>query len=203
MRSGADELKDQTEFAMSEITQLLSAIESGDESASDALLPMVYEELRRLARSRLAGEADGLTLQPTELVHEAYLRLVGGEAAINWNGRGHFFGAAAEAMRRILIDRARRRNARKHGGDRKHVPLDEGEISAPMDDDQKLLQLDSALDAFETYDANKARYVKLRYFAGLTNAEAANAVGVSPATGHRYWVFARAWLQKAMECDSI
>ena len=183
---------------MSKVTQLLSAIESGDNRAADELLPLVYDELRRLARARLAAEPNGQTLQPTELVHEAYLRLVGGGNASEWNGRPHFFGAAAEAMRRILVDRARKRMSHKHGGDRNRIPLGEYEIASPDDSDIRLLDLDTALDRFEEYDALKARYVKLRYFAGLTNAEASQAIGVSSSTGDRYWVFARAWLQKTI-----
>ena len=131
---------------MSQITQLLSAIESGDQYAADQLLPLVYDELRRLARARLSAEANGQTLQPTELVHEAYLRLIGSEDTADWNGRGHFFGAAAEAMRRILVDRARKRRSQKHGGDRDRVPLGEEEIASPCEDDGRLLELDNALD---------------------------------------------------------
>ena len=184
---------------MSQITQLLTAIESGDQRAADALLPLVYDELRRLARARLSAESDGQTLQPTELVHEAYLRLIGGEQATDWNGRAHFFGAAAEAMRRILVDRARRRKSQKHGGDRNRIPLSENEIAQTDEEDTRLLELDAALAQFESYDSQKARYVKLRYFAGLTNAEASKAIGVSASTGDRYWVFARAWLQKTIQ----
>ncbi|MEZ6117161.1 MAG: sigma-70 family RNA polymerase sigma factor [Pirellulaceae bacterium] len=183
---------------MSDITQLLSAIETGDEQAASALLPVVYDELRRLARARLSNEKDGVSLQPTELVHEAYLRLVG-RTNVDWNGRGHFFGAAAEAMRRILIERARKRCSQKHGGDRLKVPLEEDQFQQPPDNEEKLIELDQALDEFESYDATKAQYVKLRYFAGLTNREASQAIGVSPSTGDRYWVFCKAWLQKAME----
>lgn len=177
-------------------------MESGDQQAADELLPLVYDELRRLARARLSAESNGQTLQPTELVHEAYLRLVGNANAADWNGRGHFFGAAAEAMRRILVDRARKRKSRKHGGDVNRIPLGEDEIASPCENDDRLIELDNALRKFDEYDAQKARYVKLRYFAGLTNAEASKAIGVSASTGDRYWVFARAWLQKTIRDNS-
>lgn len=182
---------------MSEATRLLQAIEKGDDWAADELLPLVYEELRKLARARLSREDLGHTLQPTELVHEAYIRLVG-KTDIEWNGRSHFFGAAAEAMRRILIDHARRRQTRKHGGDRRRVALTDNVVS-PDDDDEKLFRLDAALVQFESYDPQKAKLVKLRYFAGLTNKEAARALDISTATADRHWVFAKAWLQRQME----
>ncbi|MEZ6115723.1 MAG: sigma-70 family RNA polymerase sigma factor [Pirellulaceae bacterium] len=183
---------------MSDVTELIIAIQDGNESAADELLPLVYDELRRLARARLAAEANGQTLQPTELVHEAYLRLIGATQTADWNGRAHFFGAAAEAMRRILVDRARRRKSQKRGGDRKQVSFSEDEIASPTENDDRLIELDTALAQFESYDPQKANYVKLRYFAGLTNAEASKAIGVSASTGDRYWVFARAWLQKTI-----
>lgn len=182
---------------MSEVTRLIQSIEEGNEQAADKLLPLVYEELRKLAKARLANENPGHTLQPTELVHEAYLRLIG-DHQMRWNGRGHFFGAAAEAMRRILIDRARRRQMAKHGGGMRKRNLDDQQVAAPDNDDQKLLRLDQALQKFEAFDPIRSELVKLRYFAGLTNREAAQAIHVSTATAERYWVFAKAWLQKEM-----
>ena len=180
-----------------DVTQLLQSIEAGNEQAPEELLPLVYGELRKLARARLAAESANQTLQPTELVHEAYIRLVG-QSEVDWNGRGHFFGAAAEAMRRILIDRARKRKTQKHGGDRCKVPLEGDEFPEPANDEQfeKLLRLDLAIDALQAYDPGKAELVKLRYFAGLSNREACMALGISPSTGDRYWVFAKAWLQR-------
>lgn len=183
---------------MSEVTRLLQSIEEGNERAADQLLPLVYEELRKLARARMANERNGHTLQPTELVHEAYIRLIGG-TEIEWSGRSHFFGAAAEAMRRILIDRARRRQAARHGGDHRRIDLDDEELIAREDDDERLLRLHQALQKFEEYDPIRSELVKLRYFAGLTNREAAQAIQVSTATADRYWVFAKAWLQKEMK----
>jgi RNA polymerase sigma factor (TIGR02999 family) len=179
---------------MEEVTRVLSAIELGDSRAADHLLPLVYDELRRLAEQRLAREQPGQTLQPTALVHEAYLRLVGGHAAAtSWSGRGHFFAAAAEAMRRILVERARRNRTLKRGGDLRRINAAPDELAAPMPDEQ-LLAIDEALDRFEREFSDKAAVVKLRFFAGLTNVEAAAALGISAATAHRYWVFARAWL---------
>lgn len=183
---------------MSDVTRLIQAIEEGNEQAADELLPLVYEELRKLARTRLANEKNGHTLQPTELVHEAYLRLVG-RVDMDWNGRGHFFAAAAEAMRRILIDRARRRQTTKHGGGVHRMNLDDQHVAVTDDDDQRLLRLDCALRKFEEFDPIRSELVKLRYFAGLTNREAAQAIKVSTATAERYWVFARTWLQKEMQ----
>ena len=180
---------------MSEVTRLLQSIEEGNRQGADQLLPLVYEELRKLARTRLANEKPDQSLQPTELVHEAYLRLVGA-TEVDWSGRGHFFGAAAEAMRRILIERARRRRTRKHGGRQRQVQLNHD--VATSTDDEKLLSLDQALQAFEASDPKKAELVKLRYFAGLTNGEASQALGISTATADRYWVFAKAWLQHEM-----
>ena len=182
---------------MSEVTRLLQSIEVGDERAADKLLPLVYEELRRLARARLSHENGVETLRPTELVHEAYLRLVGGDAT-DWNGSSHFFGAAAKAMRRIVIDRARRRQTTKHGGGLQRIALEEEEIADSVQDDEKLLRLDTALQKLEAFDSTRAQLVQLRYFAGLTNREAAQAMGISTSTADRYWVFAKAWLQKEM-----
>ena len=181
---------------MSEVTQILRAIAQGDPDAASQLLPLVYDELRKLAAHKLARETPGQTLQPTALVHEAYLRLVGEDEEPHWDSRGHFFAAAAEAMRRILIDRARRKHSQKRGGDQRRVELDQGALlAAPAEsaaDD--ILALDEALGQLESEDPLKARLVKLRYFAGLSLADAAAALGVSPATAKRYWVYARAWL---------
>lgn len=177
---------------MTEITQVLEAIDQGDPKAAARLLPLVYEELRKLAAHRLAEEHPGQTLQPTALVHEAYLRIVGPEDKPRWQNRGHFFAAAAEAMRRILIDIARRKGTRKHGGDFVREPLDD--IVAP-EKCAELLALDEALSKLALQDPVKARLVELRYFAGFTGEEAARVLKISPATADRYWAFARAWLQ--------
>jgi len=181
---------------MTEVTRILSAIEAGDPSAAEQLLPLVYEELRRLAAQRVALEKPGQTLQATALVHEAYLRLVGGDLKPRWEGRGHFFAAAAEAMRRILIDQARRKKSEKAGGQIKRVNLEDGVLTAPSDDQDpdELMALDTALRQFEIEDPLKARLVKLRYFAGLTLPEAAAALGISLATAKRHWIYARSWL---------
>jgi RNA polymerase sigma factor (TIGR02999 family) len=181
---------------VADVTQILSAIEAGDPGAAAELLPLVYDELRKLAAARLAEEKPGQTLQPTALVHEAYLRLVGGDAALQWDGRGHFFAAAAEAMRRILVDDARRRQARKRGGGMRRVDLDATAPAAPPDESaaDDLLALDEALRQFEAEEPLRARLVKLRYFAGLSIPEAAAALGVSVATAKRHWVYARSWL---------
>jgi RNA polymerase sigma factor (TIGR02999 family) len=185
---------------MNDVTQILNAIEQGDPRAASQLLPLVYDELRRLAARKLADEPPGQTLQPTALVHEAYLRLVasGGrksseDAEPHWNCRGHFFSAAAEAMRRILVEQARRRRRERHGGDRQRIDLDEAcsLIKPPSDD---LLALDEALSRLAARDPDRAELVKLRFFAGLTMAEAAQALGISLATAERYWTFARTWL---------
>jgi len=184
---------------MSHITQLLEAIDRGDARATDELFPIVYDELRRIAQTKIAGENPGLTLGATELVHEAYLRLVGnGAAPHGWNSRGHFFAAAAEAMRRILIDHARRRQAQIRGGDRDRVPLTEIEQQTAAQD-QRLLDLDEALTRLESDDQQKANLVKLRFFAGLTNEQAAAALGISTATAQRLWAYSRAWLRAEVE----
>src|SRR2546423_7524380 len=177
---------------MSEVTRILSAIEAGEPRAADQLLPLVYEELRKLAASKMAREAPGQTLQPTALVHEAWLRLVGKENPL-WNSRAHFFGAAAEAMRRILIENARRKLARRHGGGQMRVAVDDLEMSAPSGDDQ-LLAINDVLERFAAVDQPKAELVKLRYFAGLTIEQAAQVLGISEATAKRWWSYARAWL---------
>jgi RNA polymerase sigma factor (TIGR02999 family) len=178
---------------MNGVTRILSAIEQGDPRASEELLPLVYRELRQLAQQRLAREKPGQTLQATALVHEAYLRLVEGEEAQQWNSRGHFFAAAAEAMRRILVENARRKRAEKHGGQFERQDLDEVEIAAPTPSDD-FLALDEALAKLEAEDPVKARLVKLRYFAGLTEKEAAIALGISHASAQRQWVYAKVWL---------
>jgi RNA polymerase sigma factor (TIGR02999 family) len=180
--------------AMSDLTRLLGAAAGGDPRAAAELLPLVYDELRRLAAARLAREAPGQTLQPTALVHEAYLRLVGGDQPGDWNGRGHFFGAAAEAMRRILVEAARRRAADKRGGRLVRVRLEEADGGYDPADDE-LLAIDEALDRLAAEDPAAARFVQLRYFAGLTAEEAADALGVSRSTAYEHWAYARARLR--------
>ena len=175
----------------------LNAIEGGDPQAASRLLPLVYDELRRLAAQKLAQEKPGQTLQATALVHEAYLRLVGAEPAQPWNGRGHFFAAAAEAMRRILVENARRRHSLKRGGGHVRCDLDGLQLAAP-EPVEDLLALDEALNRLAALDPIKAELVKLRYFAGMTIEEAADALGVSSATAKRYWNYARAWLYQAV-----
>jgi RNA polymerase sigma factor (TIGR02999 family) len=182
---------------MSDVTQILSAIEQGDPHAAEQLLPLVYDELRRLAAQKLAQEKPDQTLQATALVHEAYVRLVDTEKAQQWNSRGHFFAAAAEAMRRILVENARRRRSRKGGGGRIHQSLDQVQVSAPQPTED-LLALDEALERLAARDPVKAELVKLRYFAGLTIEEAAAALAISPATAKRYWTYARTWLFQAI-----
>jgi len=178
---------------MSDVTRILSAIEQGDARAAEQLLPLVYEELRKLATAKMAHENPGQTLQATALVHEAYVRLVDGEEAQHWDSRGHFFVAAAEAMRRILVENARRKKQKKRGGQHKRQDLQEGDLAtaAPSDD---LLALDEALSQLAEEAPEKAKLVKLRYFAGLTSEEAAEALGISRATAVRHWTYARAWL---------
>ena len=177
---------------MSDITRILDSIERGQARAADELLPLVYEELRRLAAQKLAGEAAGHTLQPTALVHEAWLRLAG-EDNQKWDGRGHFFAAAAEAMRRILIENARRKQAQKRGVNPERVKLEDVDV-AVLADDETLLLVNEALEKLETEDPGAAQVVKLRFFAGMTNEEAGQALGISARTAKRYWTFARAWL---------
>jgi RNA polymerase sigma factor (TIGR02999 family) len=179
---------------MGEVTRILDAIEQGDRRAIDQLLPVVYQELRRLAAQKLAGEKPGQTLQATALVHEAYIRLVGAENQ-NWTSRGHFFAAAAEAMRRILIENARRKHRLRHGGDRQRVEFDSEDITIgePSED---LLALDEALAKLSEQEPVIAKLVKLRYFAGLTLEQAAEMLRVSRRTADRYWAYARAWLYK-------
>jgi RNA polymerase sigma factor (TIGR02999 family) len=180
---------------MSDVTRILPAVEQGDPLAAEQLLPLVYDELRKFAAAQMAAEAPGQTLQATALVHEAYLRLVGPDAGQAWNSRGHFFAAAAEAMRRILVEQARRRGRLRHGGGRQRIDL-EDVPTAEDDRADDLLALDAALDALARYDAQKAEVVKLRYFAGLTIEETAACLDVSPATAKRLWAVARAWLYR-------
>jgi RNA polymerase sigma factor (TIGR02999 family) len=185
---------------MTDVTQILSRIEAGDSHAAEQLLPLVYNELRRLAAAKLAQENPGQTLQATGLVHEAYLRLVDVEQAQHWDGRGHFFCAAAEAMRRILVDNARKKQSLRRGGSAKRLPLEHLEPSA-IAPDENLLALDEALVRLEQLDKIKADLVKLRYFAGLTIPQAAKALGVSTTTANRYWAYARAWLHEELKSD--
>jgi RNA polymerase sigma factor (TIGR02999 family) len=174
------------------LTELLAAMEQGDPKAGDELLLLVYQELRRLAAHKMANEAPGQTLQPTALVHEAWLRLAGSEQH-TWQNRAHFFGAAAEAMRRILIDNARRKRALRHGGGQQRVDIQEVEIADTKQDDD-LLALNDALERFAVEDSQKAELVKLRYFAGLTTTEAAEMLHISIPTADRWWAYSRAWL---------
>jgi RNA polymerase sigma factor (TIGR02999 family) len=183
---------------MNAVTSILTAIEQGDPRAAEQLLPLVYNELRKLAAQKLAQEKPGQTLQATALVHEAYLRLVGGEGdPVRWKSRGHFFGAAAEAMRRILVENARRKKRLRHGGGSYKLELEGVELAgaAPAED---LLALDEALEVLARKDLGAARLVKLRYFAGLTMAQAAEALGISLRTAERNWTYARTWLHRAI-----
>lgn len=183
---------------MSDVTRILSQIESGDPSAADKLLPLVYDELRKLAAARLAQEKPGQTLQATALVHDAYIRLVDVEKAQHWDSRGHFFAAAAEAMRRILVDAARRKRSQRRGGERQRFELLDGDlISAPIDDE--LLDLDEALSKLSAIDEQSATVVKLRVFAGMTIDEVAELQGISPRTVKRAWAYGRAWLARQLE----
>jgi RNA polymerase sigma factor (TIGR02999 family) len=185
---------------MSEVTRILSAIEQGESHAAEQLLPLVYDELRKLAARRLTHEKPGQTLQATALVHEAYLRLVDVEQAQHWNSRGHFFTAAAEAMRRILIERARRKHRHRHGGGRRRVSL--GDLPALERSPDDLLALDDALTKLAAEDAAAADLVKLRFYAGFSVEEAADALAISRAQGYRHWTFARAWLRCALDDGS-
>ncbi len=182
---------------MNEVTRILSAIEQGDAHAAEQLLPLVYDELRRLAAQKLAQEKPGQTLQATALVHEAYLRLVDTERARHWHGRTHFFRAAAEAMRRIVVDRARHKHSQKRGGAFRQVEL-EGAAEVGEDPSDDMLAVHEALDLFGQHDPVKAELVKLRYFAGLSVEEAADVLGVSRATAGRYWRYAKTWLYCAL-----
>ncbi len=186
---------------MPDVNHILSQIEAGDPSSAEQLLPLVYDELRKLAAARLAQESPGQTLQATALVHEAYVRLVDVEASQRWNSRGHFFGAAAEAMRRILINRARDKNRLKRGGQFHKIDLDKIEVAlcTPADD---LLALDEALEKLTLENKVCAELVKLRFFAGLSLRDAGAALGISTSTADRYWAFARAWLYDALRSDA-
>jgi RNA polymerase sigma factor (TIGR02999 family) len=179
---------------MGDVTQILNALENGDPQTAEGLLPLVYEELRKLAAQKLAQEKPGQTLQATALVHEAYLRLVDTARARPWNSRGHFFAAAAEAMRRILVERARHKRSQKAGGDRQRLDLADVEPAVAGPDDH-LLALHEALEKLERQDRRKAELVKLRFFAGLTTEEAAQALGISPSTADNDWAYARCWLR--------
>jgi RNA polymerase sigma factor (TIGR02999 family) len=182
---------------MSEVTRILSAIDQGDAHAAEELLPLVYDELRQLAAQRLAREAPGQTLDATALVHEAYLRLVGPENPVGWDNRGHFFAAAAEAMRRILIENARRKKRHKHGGERRRIELHE-QPAAPGTPPEDVLALDEALTRLAQEDGTAAAVAKLRFYAGLTVEEAGRALGVARANAYRHWTYARAWLRCAL-----
>ena len=185
---------------MTDVTRILSQIESGDPSAAEQLLPLVYDELRKLAAAHMAQESPDHTLQATALVHEAYVRLVDTEKVQRWDSRGHFFAAAAEAMRRILVERARKYARKKHGGGKQRVELDPDRLSRSFDDDSSddLLALHEALSKFETLEPDRSTVVKLRYFTGLTIDQTAEVLGISTATANRRWAFARAWL-----CDAV
>jgi RNA polymerase sigma factor (TIGR02999 family) len=181
-----------------DVTQILEALQRGDPLASDELLPVVYDELRKLATSKMAREMPGQTLQPTALVHEAWIRLVG-DGNPRWENRAHFFGAAAEAMRRILIDNARRKQALRHGGQQQRVNLEDLNLAEEAKDEDQVLAVHEALDKLADQDPVKAELVKLRYFAGLTIPEAADVLGLSEPTVKRYWAFARAWLYREIQ----
>jgi RNA polymerase sigma factor (TIGR02999 family) len=183
---------------MAQVTQLLVRIEQGDPIAADQLLPLVYSELRKLAAAKMAREQPGHTLQPTVLVHEAYVRLVDVDQPQEWDGRAHFFAAAAEAMRRVLVEYARRKQSQKRGGDLRRVELDVDRVTNQTPDED-LLALNEALNLLEQQMPDRAKLVKLRYFAGLTIPEAAEVLGVSTATAERYWRFARAWLHSQLK----
>ncbi len=182
---------------MSDVTRILAEIESGDPSAAEQLLPMVYDELRKLAAQRLASERPGQTLQATALVHEAYLRLVDVQQQPRWDSRGHFFAAASEAMRRILVDQARRRQTMKHGGQHKRLDVDEATLTAPAND-VDLIALDEALERLEEVDGKAAELVKLKYFSGLTVKQVAEVMGMSTRSAERLWTFAKAWLYREL-----
>jgi RNA polymerase sigma factor (TIGR02999 family) len=185
-------------MAPEEVTRILQDLAGGDSRAAEELLPLVYEELRKLAHSRMAKERAGLTLEPTALVHEAYMRVVGSKDGQYWDHRGHFFAAAALAMRRILVERARHAKRLKHGGDRRREELHENAATAESGEPIDLIALDEALSRLELYDVRKAQIVSLRYFGGLTIEEVAGAMNLSPATIKSEWAFARAWLRRQM-----
>jgi RNA polymerase sigma factor (TIGR02999 family) len=186
---------------MNDVTRILSAIENGDPNAAEDLLPLVYDELRRLASSKMAHESPGHTLQATALVHEVYLRLVDTAKVQQWNSRGHFFGAAAEAMRRILVERARHRQSLKAGGNYQRIPLDDIQPATP-EPNLDLVALDEVLAKLEKHDRRKAELVKLRFFAGLTTEQAAEMLGVSTSTADNDWAYARCWLRLEMDGEN-
>lgn len=188
-------------FSMTDVTHLLASIEQGDPSAADELLPLVYSELRKLAAARLKHEKPGQTLQATALVHEAYLRLVGGESEQCWDSRGHFFAAAAESMRRILVERARRRKAEKHGGHMARVELSGHDVLS-RSDPEEILALNESLDVLARDEADAAELVKLRIFADFSVEEAGKLLGMSRATAYRHWTYARAWLKTQLASDA-
>ena len=187
--------------AMSDVTRLLNAIDAGDPKAADQLLPLVYEELHRLAAAKMAQEKPGQTLQATALVHEAWLRLAGSEEQKDWNSRGHFFGAAAEAMRRILVDRARQKNRIRHGGELERVDLEQVSF-ATEDTNGTVLAIHEALEKLALESPQKAEIVKLRYFTGLEHEEIAQALGISEPTLRRHWAYARSWLYAELKKNS-
>jgi RNA polymerase sigma factor (TIGR02999 family) len=182
---------------MSDVTRVQSPIEGVDQGAAEQLLPLVYDELRKLAADRLVRERPGQTLQPTALVHEAYMRLIDGDANRRWNSQGHFFGAAAEAMRRILIESARRKQRQKRGGNYQQMSIDRVDLVSHMAPDE-LMRLDESIAQLAIEDSAAAELVKLRYFSGLTIKEAAVAIGIAPSTAYRHWAFARAWLHSEL-----
>lgn len=186
---------------MSDVTQILSQIESGDPSASEQLLPLIYDELRKLAADKLANEKPGQTLQGTALVHEAYIRLVDVEQAQRWDSRGHFFAAAALAMRRILVEQARRKRRLKRGGEGQCIPLEEIELECGLQSDE-LLGLDEAIAKFESEDPEKAKVVQFRFFVGMNHDEVADVMGISAVTARRHWRYARAWLRRELGAAS-
>jgi RNA polymerase sigma factor (TIGR02999 family) len=191
-----------TPFAMKSISDVLSSLHDGDPSAAEQLLPLVYDELRKLAAQRVAREDPRVSLQATALVHDAYLRLVDADNQQRWDSRGHFFAAAAEAMRRILVERARKRGAVRHGGGRYQVNLADVDVTIAQPPPE-ILALSAALDRLAELDQRKAELVKLRFFAGLTNDQAAEALGVSPATAYNDWAYARAWLRVETQENSV
>lgn len=186
---------------MSDVTRILESITGGDAQAAGELLPLVYEELRKLAAAKMAGESPNQTLQPTALVHEAWLRLTESEN-VRWDGRAHFFGAAAEAMRRILIDNARRKQAQRHGGGQQRLDINDVEIASP-DKSDELIAMNDALEKFAAQEKQKAELVKLRYFAGLTIEESAQLLGISAPTAKRWWAYSRAWLFHQIQTEGI
>ena len=186
---------------MSDVPRILNSIQHGDPKAADELLPLIYAELRRLAAQKMAREQPGHTLQPTALVHEAWLRL-GADAQPGWQTRAHFFAAASEAMRRILVERARRKHREKRGGGAEHVDVAELEIAAPLGNEEESLAVDEALDRLAAHDARKAEVVKLRYFVGFSFEETAEVLGISVPTAKREWAYARAWLHQEIAADS-